>query len=87
MDMGAGDGEHDLLHMSEVSLRQVLHYVHARLSYQFDLFADRAYYLELTDVAKAAPSTSYPRELFATARSPTNSPPKLRRRTSRFSTR
>lgn len=65
MDMGAGDGEAAPQPMSEVSLHQILHHVRDRLIFQFDLFADRAYYIELIDVAKAEPGTSYPRELFA----------------------
>jgi len=65
MDMGMGTDGSGPLPMSEVTLHQILHHVHDRLIYQFDLFADRAYYLELLDVAKAVPGTVYPREAFA----------------------
>lgn len=65
MDMGAGDDENAPLPMASVTLRQILHHVHDRLVYQFDLFANRAYFLELLDVVKAVPEASYPREVFA----------------------
>lgn len=66
MDMGMDDdSENAPLPMSEVTLHQILHHVHDRLIYQFDLFANRAYYLELMDVVKAAPGMVYPREFFA----------------------
>lgn len=66
MDMGMGDdSENAPLPMSDVTLNQILHHLHDRLIYQFDLLSNRAYYLELTAVEKAAPGAVYPREFFA----------------------
>ena len=41
-----------------------------RLIYLFDLFGDRAYYLELTGSYEADKDASYPREIFARAEAP-----------------
>lgn len=66
MDMGMGDGsENAPLPMSDVTLNQILRHLHDRLIYQFDLLSNRAYYLELTAVEKAASGAVYPREFFA----------------------
>ena len=61
--MEMGDGE--TRSMAEVTLGQILHHIRDRLIYLFDLFADRAYYLELTGVYRVDPEASYPREIFA----------------------
>lgn len=72
MDMGMGDleDEHSPLAMDQVELQQIMRHVHDRLIYQFDLFGDRAYYLELMDVVAAEPNFSYPREAFAHGATP-----------------
>ena len=64
MDMG-DDAPNAPLPMASVTLRQILFHLHDRLVYQFDLFANRAYYLELTGVESAREEFSYPRERFA----------------------
>ena len=51
--------------MEEVTLGQILHHVRDRLIYLFDMFGDRAYYLELTGVYRAESGAVYPREIFA----------------------
>lgn len=64
MDMNDGS-EHAPRAMAEVTLGQILHRNRDRLIYQFDLFGDRAYYLELTGTAEAAGGVGYPREVYA----------------------
>ncbi len=65
MEMGESEtGEVPQL-MEEVTLGQILHHIRDRLIYLFDVFGDRAYYLELTGVYKADPEGAYPREIFA----------------------
>ena len=61
--MEMDDGE--TCSMADVTLGQILHHIRDRLIYLFDLFADRAYYLELTGVYRVDPEASYPREIFA----------------------
>lgn len=72
MDMGMGDSEDPTapLAMEQVTLEQIMRHVHDRMVYQFDLFGDRAYYLELMDVVAAEPDFSYPREAFAHGATP-----------------
>lgn len=69
MEMGdsAGEGPET---MADVTLGQIIHHLRDRLIYLFDLFGDRAYYLELTGVCEADPEASYPREIFARAEAP-----------------
>ncbi len=70
MDMGFAVGENAPRPMNEVRLRDIMRHVHDRLVYQFDLFGDRAYYLELMDVDSAEPDRTYPREAFAHGATP-----------------
>ena len=51
-------------------LGQVIHNRRDRLIYLFDLFGDRAYYLELTGAYEADKEASYPREIYAQAEAP-----------------
>lgn len=66
MDMGEG-GEDAPEPMAEVRLGQIIHRLRDRLIYLFDLFGDRAYYLELTGACEADPEAHYPREVYAVA--------------------
>ncbi|MFI3316691.1 MAG: hypothetical protein SNF93_03820 [Rikenellaceae bacterium] len=56
--------------MDSVRLCDVMHYMHDRLIYNFDLFASRAYYLELVDAKEVADPNKYPCEVFAHATAP-----------------
>lgn len=69
MDMGEG-GEGAPEPMEGVTLGQIIHNNRDRLIYLFDLFADRAYYLELTGTLEAEKGAKYPREIFARAEAP-----------------
>ena len=64
VDMG-DDSENAPRLMSDVTLGQILHHNRDRLIYLFDMFGDRAYYLELTGTAEARNTKLYPREVFA----------------------
>ncbi len=69
MEMG-DDGEEMPSSMESVTLGQIIHNRRDRLIYLFDLFGDRAYYLELTGTYEAEKGASYPREIFAQAEAP-----------------
>lgn len=69
MDMGAGD-ENGPLPMSEVLLGQVMRRIHDRLIWLFDMFGNRAYYIELLEAKEAEPGRSYPRVVFEHAPAP-----------------
>ncbi|MFR9534301.1 MAG: hypothetical protein SNG49_05615 [Rikenellaceae bacterium] len=56
--------------MESVALCDVLHYMHDRLIYNFDIFASRAYYLELIEAEEVTDGKLYPRECFAHATPP-----------------
>lgn len=68
MEMGDGEGAPES--MEKVTLGQIIHNRRDRLIYLFDLFGDRAYYLELSGAYEADPAASYPREIFAMAEAP-----------------
>ncbi len=68
MDMGSDEGAPEP--MEKVTLEQIVHRRHDRLIYLFDLFGDRAYYLELTEICDAEPEAGYPREIYALAEAP-----------------
>ena len=70
MDMGDGNNEIPVESMEKVCLGQIIHEQRDRLIYLFDMFADRAYYLELTGAYKAEEGGSYPREIYARAEVP-----------------
>lgn len=56
--------------MESVALCDILHYMHDRLIYNFDLFASRALYLELIEAGETTTPERYPRESFAHATAP-----------------
>lgn len=66
VDMGDGSDEGPVA-MESVTLGQVIHNRRDRLIYLFDLFGDRAYFLELTGAYEAEKGASYPREIYARA--------------------
>ena len=72
MDMGdiGYDGEDAPLPMSKTSLAEIIVADYTRLIYLFDMFADRAYYLELTGAKEAEPGFEYPRVSFENAPAP-----------------
>lgn len=51
--------------MDAMTLGQLLHHVGDRLIWLFDMFADRAYYLELVEPKVADPEQEYPRTAFS----------------------
>ena len=59
MDMGDGSAEGPEP-MERVTLRQIIRNRRDRLIYLFDLFGDRAYYLELTGTFTADPGRARP---------------------------
>ena len=69
MDMGAENGEGPEP-MERIALGQILHSNRDRLIYLFDMFGDRAYFLELTGTFEAEKGASYPREIYAQAAAP-----------------
>ena len=69
MDMGDGSEEGPQA-MEHVTLGQIIHNLRDRLIYLFDLFGDRAYFLELTGACEAEPGVRYPREIFGRAVAP-----------------
>lgn len=69
MDMNEG-GQDETMSMESVTLGQIIHKHRDRLIYLFDMFGDRAYYLELTGVYEAEADATYPREIFARAEVP-----------------
>ena len=56
--------------MESIALGQIIHRHRDRLIYLFDMFGDRAYYLELTGVYEADKGAAYPREIYARAEAP-----------------
>ncbi|HJA97778.1 MAG TPA: plasmid pRiA4b ORF-3 family protein [Candidatus Alistipes faecavium] len=56
--------------MESITLGQIIHRHRDRLIYLFDMFGDRAYYLELTGVYEADKGAAYPREIYARAEAP-----------------
>ena len=69
MDMDDGTDESPAA-MERVTLGQIIHNRRDRLIYLFDLFGDRAYFLELTGAYEAEEGASYPREIYAQAEAP-----------------
>lgn len=56
--------------MESVTLGQIIHNNRDRLIYLFDMFGDRAYFLELTGTYEMPKEGSYPREIYAQADAP-----------------
>ena len=68
VDMG-GDSESTSA-MEETTLGQIIHNHRDRLIYLFDMFADRAFYIELTGAKEAEKGFEYPRVAFENAPAP-----------------
>lgn len=68
VDMG-GDSESTST-MEETTLGQIIHNHRDRLIYLFDMFADRAFYIELTGAKEAEKGFEYPRVAFENAPAP-----------------
>ncbi len=64
MDMG-DESEDAPTNMASVTLGQIIHNNRDRLIYLFDVFGDRAYFLELTGAYPVDQTAEYPREIFA----------------------
>ncbi len=56
--------------MASVALCDILHYMHDRLIYNFDLFASRSFFLELIEAKEVSDPERYPRESLAHATAP-----------------
>ncbi len=56
--------------MGDITLGQIIHNNRDRLIYLFDMFADRAFYLELTGAKKPEKGFEYPRVMFENAPAP-----------------
>lgn len=69
MDMDDGS-ENAPVAMADVALGQVIRHTRDRLIYLFDLFGDRAYFLELTGTSQVLTDDVYPREIFARGETP-----------------
>lgn len=69
-EMGASETGSAPIAMERVTLGQLIHTNRDRLIYQFDLFGDRAFYLELTEAKKPQAGMSYPRVAFEHAPAP-----------------
>ena len=67
--------------MEGVTLGQIIRNKRDRLIYLFDLFGDRAYYLELTGMYEAEKEAFYPREIYAQAEAPDQYDPSKNRGT------
>ena len=69
MDMGGMgmDGEEEPIPMSDITIAEIVVAEYTRLIYLFDMFANRAFYIELVSSSKPNPSFSYPRVAFENA--------------------
>ena len=70
VDMGESNDEFAPVPMEKVLLAQILRNNRDRLVYQFDMFSQRSYYLELTGAKEAEKGFSYPRVAFENAPAP-----------------
>lgn len=70
LDMGESNDEFAPVPMDKVLLAQVLRNNRDRLIYQFDMFSERSYYLELTGAKEAEKGFEYPRVAFENAPAP-----------------
>ena len=69
MDMGdtGYEGEDAPLPMDKVTLAEIIVADYSRLIYLFDIFAERAYYIELVSSSEPNPELTYPRVSFENA--------------------
>lgn len=86
-DMGGGDSETAPLAMERVTLGQLIHNNRDRLIYLFDLFGDRAFYLELVGAKNRRPERPTLALHSSTLRHRTNTTPPPTATKGRFSTR
>lgn len=70
MDLGEESFEGAPVAMDKVTLAELVVSECNRLIYQFDMLADRAFYLEVVSVNQTNPELDYPRVLFENARVP-----------------
>ena len=76
MDMGEA-GDDAPLPMDEVLVGQAIRRIHDRLIWLFDMFANRAYYLEVLDAVQPEAGRKYPRVSFEHAAAPDQYDPEL----------
>ena len=76
MDMGQS-GDDAPLPMGDVLVGQVIRRLHDRLIWLFDMFANRAYYLEVLDAGQAADTSRYPCVTFEHVAAPDQYDPEL----------
>lgn len=72
-DMGLSpldEGDIPTMPMDGVKLSEILTHLHDRVIYLFDMFGNRAYYLELVEASQVADDGGYPLELFAHSEAP-----------------
>lgn len=69
-DMGVAEDDNAPMAMDKVLLGQIVANNRDRLIYQFDMFTERAYYLELTGAKKPEEGFDYPRTSFENAPAP-----------------
>lgn len=79
MDMGleAEEGEAAPTTMETTLLSQLIHNNKDKLIYQFDLFGERALYLELIQAKKAEPGVKYPQVTVSEGEAPDQDNPSL----------
>ncbi|MEE0916343.1 MAG: hypothetical protein U0L45_07550 [Alistipes sp.] len=70
MDLGEESFEGAPVAMDKVTLAELVVSECNRLIYQFDMLADRAFYLEVVSVSQPNPELDYPRVSFENARVP-----------------
>lgn len=70
MDMGAGEGEDEPMAMESVTLAELVVADYNRLILQFDMLADRAFYLQVVNGTEPNPEFEYPRVAFENATVP-----------------
>lgn len=70
VDMGDGGDEAAPIPMEKVLLAQIVLKNRDRLIYQFDMFSQRSYYLELVGAKEAEAGFEYPRVAFENAPAP-----------------
>ena len=76
IDMGQS-GETAPTAMAEATLGQILHRIHDRLIWLFDMFGNRAYYIELLEAKKADDNRRYPCVAFEHSPAPDQFDPEL----------
>lgn len=65
VDMGDDDGGIIAIEMKDVILGQIIRQKRDRLIFMFDIFADRSYFLELSEAKEVEEGVSYPQVVLA----------------------